>query len=293
MDYIIENEYLKVTVTTSGAQIKSVIRKCDGAEHMWQADPDVWGNSAPILFPYCGRLLDGKFIAKGKTYETNLGHGFAKMMEHTFVYQNKDTLVLQLTDTPETLALWPYKFRLMSAFTIEGDVLHHTLTVENRDESEMPFGIGYHPGFAIPFDDKHTFADYELRFDKLEFPICLDTSCGGLISGKTYYLGNNLNTIAIDEELFANDSHCMTGLQSDTLGIYEKDSGRAVVCSIKNFPYCLIWSKAGEPKFVCIEPWHSLPSRTDGGYDWDQKPAAAILQPEESWSTTLSIAFVR
>jgi aldose 1-epimerase len=293
MEYIIENEYLKVTVATSGAQVKSVIRKCDGAEHMWQADPDIWGNSAPILFPHCGRLLDGKFIAKDKTYETNLAHGFARLMEHTFVYQNKDTLVLQLTDTPETLALWPYKFRLMSAFTIEGDVLHHTLTVENRDEEEMPFGIGYHPGFAIPFDDKHIFADYELRFDKLESPICLDTSCGGLISGKTYYLGNNLNTIPIDEELFANDSHCMTGLQSDTLGIYEKDSGRAVVCSIKNFPYCLIWSKAGEPKFVCIEPWHSLPSRTDGGYDWDQKPAAAILQPEESWSTTLSMAFVR
>ena len=107
MDYIIENEYLKVTVATSGAQIKSVIRKCDGAEHIWQADPEVWGNSAPILFPHCGRLLDGKFIAKGKTYETNLAHGFARLMEHTFVYQNKDTLVLQLTDTPETLALWP------------------------------------------------------------------------------------------------------------------------------------------------------------------------------------------
>ena len=88
-------------------------------------------------------------------------------------------------------------------------------------------------------------------------------------------------------------SDCRPVMQSDTLGIYEKDSGRAVVCSLKNFPYCLIWSKAGEPKFVCIEPWHSLPSRTDGGYDWDQKPAAAILQPEESWSTTLSIAFVR
>ena len=293
MEYIIENDLIKVTVTTAGAQIKSVVRKEDGVEHMWQADPKVWGSHAPILFPHCGNLLEGKFIAKGKTYETNKGHGFARNMEHTFVYQNKETLVLQLTDTPETLAIWPYKFRLMSAFTIEGDVLHHTLTVENRDDSEMPFGIGYHPGFAIPFDDKHTFADYELRFDKLESPICLDCSCGGLISGKTYYLGRNLNTIAIDEQLFANDSHCMVSLQSDTLGIYEKDSGRAVVCSIKNFPYCLIWSKPGEPKFVCIEPWHSLPSRTDGGYEWSQKPAAAILQPEESWSTTLSIAFVR
>ena len=51
MDYIIENEYLKVTVTTNGAQLKSVVRKCDGAEHVWQADPSVWGYHAPILFP--------------------------------------------------------------------------------------------------------------------------------------------------------------------------------------------------------------------------------------------------
>ena len=34
MDYILENEYLKVTVTTKGAQLKSVVRKCDGVEHM-------------------------------------------------------------------------------------------------------------------------------------------------------------------------------------------------------------------------------------------------------------------
>ena len=37
-EFTIENEYLKVTVTTWGAQVKSVIRKCDGVEHMWQAD---------------------------------------------------------------------------------------------------------------------------------------------------------------------------------------------------------------------------------------------------------------
>ena len=52
MDYSIENEYLKVTVTTYGAQLKSVIRKCDGVEHMWQADKSVWGFHAPILFPH-------------------------------------------------------------------------------------------------------------------------------------------------------------------------------------------------------------------------------------------------
>ena len=59
MDYTLENEYLKVTITTFGAQVKSVIRKCDGVEHMWQADKEVWGYHAPILFPHCGKVTDG------------------------------------------------------------------------------------------------------------------------------------------------------------------------------------------------------------------------------------------
>lgn len=293
MDYIIENDFLKVTVTSYGAQVKSVIHKSDGVEHMWQADPEVWGYHAPILFPYTGRLKDGRLTAKGQEYLSPAQHGFARTMEHDFVAQTRDTLVLQITETPETMAVWPYRFRLMSAFTIDGDVLHHTLTVENRDGEEMPFGIGYHPAFALPFDEKHTYADYELRFDQIESPICLGTAPKGLVNGKAYYLGHNLNTIAIDDQLFANDSHCMVSLRSDTLGLFEKDSGRGVVCSIKSFPYTLIWSKPGEPKFVCIEPWQSLPSPEDGGYDWNDKPAAAILQPAESWSTTLSTAFVR
>ena len=114
-----------------------------------------------------------------------------------------------------------------------------------------------------------------------------------LITGNTYKLGNNLTTVPLTKELFDNDSYCMVNLQSETLGIYEKDSGRGVVCAIKSFPYCLIWSKPGEPKFVCIEPWNSLPSPVNGGYEWDEKPAAAIIAQGESWSTTLSTAFVR
>ena len=293
MEFIIENEYLKVTVTSYGAQVKSVVRKSDNVEHMWQADPEVWGYHAPILFPYCGRLKDGKHISKGEVYEWKAQHGFARTMEHELVIKNKDTLVLQLTDTPETLAVWPWKFRLMSAFTLDGDVLHHTLTVENQDEEVMSFGIGYHPAFAVPFDENHTYADYELRFNKVESPICLETAPRGLVNGKTYYLGKNITAIPVTDQLFANDSHCMVSLQSDTLGLYEKNTGRGVVCSIKSFPYCLIWSKPGEPKFVCIEPWNSLPSPEEGSYDWDEKPAAAIIAPGDSWSTTLSTAFVR
>ena len=115
----------------------------------------------------------------------------------------------------------------------------------------------------------------------------------GLFQGNTYYLAYNTDTIAIDENLFANDSHCMAGLSAKTLGVYEKGTGRGVVCDISAFPYTLIWSKPGMPRFVCIEPWHSLPSAQDGDHKWEHKAAAATVAPGESWSTTLSMTFQR
>ncbi len=293
MIYTIENDLLKVSVTTEGAQLCSVIRKCDGTEHIWQADESVWRFQAPVMFPYCGKLNNGKMEAKGKIYETNQ-HGFARTTTHTFVRQSDTEIVLELTDSPETLAQWPYHFRLESRFILNGDQLTHRLTVENRDDELMRFGIGYHPGFAIPFDDQHTASDYELRFDRIQSPMCLDCLPHGLINGKWYYLARNIDTIALDEKLFANDSHCMFGLTAKTLGLYEKGTGRGVECDISGFPYCLIWSKPEWPMpFVCIEPWMSLPASEDAPLAWNAQAAAAELTPGESWHVEMKTRYVR
>jgi aldose 1-epimerase len=214
-------------------------------------------------------------------------------MEHEFVDQTEDTIVLELCACPETLARFPYECRLVSTFTLEGDTVHHTLTVENLDSEKMPFGIGYHPGFAVPFDDKHVATDYELRFSEMESPICINNLPHGLVHGNLYLMPANIHSIPVNEYIFANDSHCMVNLKSQTLGLYEKGTGRGVVCNISEFPYTLIWSKPGMPKFVCIEPWHSLPSPEGGSKVWEDKEAAAVLNPGESWSTTMSTSFVR
>ena len=187
---------------------------------------------------------------------------------------------------------WPYKFRLISSFRLEKDTVYHTLTVENQDTEAMPFGVGYHPAFAVPFDAGHTFADYVLRFSEMESPLCVSCLPHGLVTNQLYSLGSNLKEIPVDESLFANDSHCMLNLRSQTLGLYEKDTGRAVICDISQFPYTLLWSKAGKPHFVCIEPWMSLPSPEGGSRDWSEKPAAYILRPGQSQSVTLPMRFV-
>ena len=75
-EYVIENDYLKVTITSWGAQVKSVVRKIDGVEHIWQADSSVWGYHAPILFPPTGKVVNNTIHATGKDYSAGQ-HGFA------------------------------------------------------------------------------------------------------------------------------------------------------------------------------------------------------------------------
>ena len=91
MQYTIENDILRLTVDSLGAEVVSVIHKPTGAEMMWSGDPAVWGRHAPILFPYTGKLTDGKMIAKGVEYQ-GAQHGFARDVEHTMTRQTDDTL---------------------------------------------------------------------------------------------------------------------------------------------------------------------------------------------------------
>ena len=56
----LKNEELVVTIETLGAEIISVKDK-NNREYIWEADPEVWENHAPVLFPIVSRLIDGKY----------------------------------------------------------------------------------------------------------------------------------------------------------------------------------------------------------------------------------------
>ena len=131
MQYSIENDILRLTVDSHGAEPVSVIHKPTGAELLWQADPAVCKRHAPILFPYTGKLTGGKMLAKGVEYAGGQ-HGFARDVEHTMTHHADNLLEFELHANAETLPKWPYAFVLRSTFTLEGETVHHTLTVENR-----------------------------------------------------------------------------------------------------------------------------------------------------------------
>ena len=139
--YILENDVLRLTVCSKGAEAVSLVDRMTGAEMLWCGDASVWGRHAPILFPYTGKLTGGKLIAKGKEYAGGQ-HGFARDVEHALAAQTTDTLTLELRANEDTRARWPYDFVLRSVFRLEGRTVHHTLEVENPGEEKLMFGIG-------------------------------------------------------------------------------------------------------------------------------------------------------
>ena len=97
MQATIHNEFLTLTVDTHGAEAVS-LKNAAGEEMLWQADPAIWKRHAPILFPWTGKLVDGTFAAKGKTWKGGQ-HGFARDLEHTLLRAEGDTIQLNCGQT--------------------------------------------------------------------------------------------------------------------------------------------------------------------------------------------------
>ncbi|MBQ2277799.1 MAG: aldose 1-epimerase family protein, partial [Clostridia bacterium] len=178
MLYTIENEKISVTVTDMGAEMTSLILKETGKEYLWQADPEYWTGHAYNLFPICGRLWEGKYTYQGKTYEMNL-HGFARKTAYELAEQTATTLTFRLTDSDVTYAQYPFRFELLLTYTLDGASVITTFHIENKDEKELIYAIGGHPGFNVPLADGESFTDYTLTFSEPCAPkaLCMSETC--------------------------------------------------------------------------------------------------------------------
>ncbi|HHW22195.1 MAG TPA: aldose 1-epimerase family protein [Clostridiaceae bacterium] len=291
MIYTIENDLLKIQINSLGAELWSFYDKKNRTEHLWQGDEAYWPGRAPVLFPYCGRLKDKRYFLDNKEYGSGI-HGFASHYEHTVVYQDSRRITFLFEDNVETMKVYPYRFRLYSVFELEGSRLAQTLRVENPNEGDMYFSLGFHTGFMLPFDDKRSIEDYTIVFDTDETPYEIMCNSSGLLSGGKRLFFENKRTIPLHHRLFANDSFILSGLKSEHVSIVEKDTGKAIRVRIKGFPYTVFWSTPNEVRFVCIEPWYGLPDMHDTDGDFTKKPGILKLTPDQSFSCQQTIESV-
>ncbi|MFI3258212.1 MAG: aldose 1-epimerase family protein [Spirochaetales bacterium] len=286
----ISNQFLTVGINSKGAQLVS-IKTVDKVERLWTGDKDVWDYQAPILFPWTGRINDGAFLHNGTEYKAEI-HGFLRDTEHSHEKIQNSCVTFTAKSNADTKKLFPFDFIFEQTFSLNGSELTHSVNITNTGTLTMPFGIGYHPGFLCPFDENHKTADYSLVFDTPQSPHEVLMK-NGHPTGKTKEYMHNRTDIMLSDTLFEHDSLCFTNLTARTLTLKEHTGSAGIEVNIEGFPYVLLWSMPTMPlRFVCIEPWHTLPDSVDASQEWTQKKNLMHLSSGENFRTQLSVKFL-
>lgn len=178
----LDNGLLRAAVSPRGAELLAL--SGGGTEYIWKSDARYWAYSAPILFPYVGRLAQGRCTFDGREYRLSL-HGFASQSEFAVEEQSATSVALTLEDSEQTRACFPFRFLLRVRHTLEGRTLSTALEVENRGSGRMYFGLGGHPAIRLPLADGLRFEDYRVVFGAPCAPRRIVLGEDLLLSGQT------------------------------------------------------------------------------------------------------------
>jgi aldose 1-epimerase len=120
----------------------------------------------PVLFPFPNRIRDGRFTWDGRDYQLPLDdpakknaiHGFACHHAWRVMAQGADATSAWVTgafrcsqDAPDSRALWPADHEIQLTYRLGAGSLRLEAEIHNPDRVQLPFGLGYHPYFRIPF----------------------------------------------------------------------------------------------------------------------------------------------
>lgn len=290
MTVTLQNSKLKVVINSKGAEINS-FTKADGKDIIWNGSPDIWKFHAPVLFPHCGKTKDGFVIIDDMKYPLK-SNGFARDLEFKLVEQTGNSVKFELTENEYTLERFPYRFRLSVKYVLMEDKLEFTTAVKNTGSEPFMFSAGSHSAFAIDGVE-----NYQIEFENkkpLKNVVCCEN---GLLAadseGKCPYVRDygeaESGIIPVTAAGFGN-GHLFTETDSAWVGLRNKKDGSLIKVNTKDYPYVMIWQNAGEPNFVCIEPWYGMPDADNTDHQWVKKPGLVKLDVGKKFTTDQSIS---
>lgn len=291
MRYILENDNLKVEIDSFGAEIKSVKRKKDNKEFMWCGDPAYWGRTSPVLFPFVGAVKNKEYRHDGKTYSIGQ-HGFARDMEFMLESQTENTISFVLTETEETLAKYPFTFRLHVGYELETNEIKVLWKVENPADKDMYFSIGAHPAFLCPFHGEQDKQGYGLQFDGLTTQIHHHGNTpDGMAIMEDEILSLENGCVTFSEGFFDKCTYMVEGKQTNGVSLIDRE-GRPYVTVKYDAPLFAVWSPEGKnAPFVCIEPWYGRCDAVDFAGELKDRDYENKLAAKESFTAAYQMIF--
>ena len=80
MEIYIENEHLRASFNSKGAELQRITGVDSGTEYLWSGDDEYWPKFSPVLFPIIGALKENTYQFEGEKYVLPR-HGFARDMD--------------------------------------------------------------------------------------------------------------------------------------------------------------------------------------------------------------------
>lgn len=249
-DHVLENEYLRVTVADAGAELIGVWDKTANQERIWTGEPEVWNRHAPILFPFVGKVKDGKYRIGEKEYAMKTQHGFARDRVFACVNKTDDLVAHCLTADEATRLIYPFDFKLTVCHELQEKRLLIRWTIENLGEERMIFAIGGHPGFMMPqgLSKEECLISFSGQ-DALQYISANPAGCI-LPQKKTLQLNAGMASWQPDIP----DTWIFEDHQVKSVGIAKPDGTPFVSMYCESFPMLAVWANPRGP-FICLEPW--------------------------------------
>ncbi len=286
-EHIIENDLLRVTVSDAGAELISVFDRERNAERIWTGDPAVWNRHAPILFPFVGKVTEGKYRVGDREYPMKTQHGFARDMDFECVGETPDSVSHRLSASDWTRERYPYEFSLTVTHRLEGKSLLVSWLAENNGGERMYFAIGGHPGFLMPEGVKKE--DCRIAFPGAASLRYRNVNKAGFALPDLKTLSPEDGSAPYGEDI--PDTWIFEDGQVKEVGILLPDGKPFVTLRCAAFPMLAVWANPAGP-FICLEPWFG---RTDDeGFRGtiDQKKDIQSLEKGEKKEYGYSVDFL-
>lgn len=283
---VLENQFVKAEFLAMGAELKSFKLKKSDREIMWDANPEYWAKTSPILFPIIGRLKDDAYIYAGKSYSLEK-HGFARNKEFQLVKSTAEEIQFRLKADAKTLQQYPFDFELLVVYKLQGEKLTCLYEVINNGHQTMFFSLGGHPAFAIG-NESTSYSTYKLIFNKDTELKRFAVTEEGFIEMNSNYFSLVNSAISLTHELFYQDALVFKEYKSNQLRIQSDKVNEGLIFEFNDFPYLGIWA-AKDANFVCLEPWCGLADVEDHNQILENKTGIVSLSPAVKFSRSWSV----
>ena len=151
--------------------------------------------------------------------------------------------------------------------------------MKNTDERDIYFYLGGHPAFNAPLLEGESFDDYYVEYAEQE-------KITQKVDGREITVLDHEKRIDMTRSVFDNDALILENPNSKAVSLRSNKNSHSVTVEFPMSECIAVWSPTGddEAKFVCLEPWTSVPTNYDDDFEkLEDKPHAISLNPNKEY----------